>query len=54
MKDKLGDKARLEHIIDSITEIESYIQNFYFGTFRNNSMSKYASIKQLETQLTIS
>jgi len=27
MQDRLGDKVRLQHIIDAINEIETYIQD---------------------------
>ena len=48
MKDKIGDKQRLGHILDAITEIESYIANADLSIFRSNSMMRFASIKQIE------
>lgn len=48
MKDKPGDEQRLLHILTAISEIEAYITNISFEEFANNSMMRYASIKQLE------
>ncbi len=48
MKDKIGDKQRLGHILDAITEIESYIANADLSIFLSNSMMRFASIKQIE------
>ena len=48
MRSKLGDKVRLQHIIDAIQEIESYIGDADFDTFLQNSMMRFACIKQME------
>ncbi len=48
MQGKLGDKARLNHILDAIIEIEAYLLNADFEIFLNNSMMRFASIKQME------
>ena len=48
MRSKLGDKVRLQHIFDAIVEIESYLLNQDFRQFAENSMMRFASIKQLE------
>ena len=48
MRDKNGDEARLRHVLDAISEIQSYIRDSNFEDFSTNSMQKYASIKQLE------
>lgn len=48
MRGRLGDKVRLMHILDSILEIESYIIETDFDTFLNNSMMRFACIKQME------
>jgi len=48
MNEKLGDKQRLMHIYDAIEEIESYITNSVQKDFDNNSMMRFAVIKQLE------
>jgi uncharacterized protein with HEPN domain len=48
MKELKGDKARLLHILDAISEIEEYTHDFDFEDFFRNSMSRFASIKQLE------
>lgn len=48
MQNKLGDKARLQHIRDAIIEIESYIENIDFYDFMKNSMMRFACLKQIE------
>jgi uncharacterized protein with HEPN domain len=48
MRGKLGDIARLNHILDSINEIETYLVNTDFDSFMNNSMIRFACIKQME------
>jgi len=48
MKSDLGDKARLQHILDAISEIEFYLLKSDFQTFMDNSMMRFASIKQME------
>lgn len=48
MRGKLGDKIRLQHINDAIIEIESYLFNVEFSEFMQNSMMRFACIKQME------
>lgn len=48
MKGSLGDKIRIQHILDAIAEIESYLNNVSFKDFTNNSMMRFACIKQIE------
>ena len=48
MKEKIGDKQRLAHILDAISEIEAYTGNVELKDFLGNSMMKFASIKQIE------
>jgi len=48
MKSKIGDKERLGHILDAITEIENYTANVEQEDFLANSMMRFASIKQIE------
>jgi len=49
MKDnKLGDKARLQHILQSVNEINQYIGNADFEIFEQNTMLHNACIRQLE------
>jgi uncharacterized protein with HEPN domain len=48
MRSKLGDKERIQHILDAITEIENYIDKATKEQFLNNSMMRFASIKQIE------
>jgi uncharacterized protein with HEPN domain len=48
MKNRLSDAARLHHILDAIAEIESYLIAVDMDVFINNSMMRFACIKQLE------
>ena len=48
MKGKIGDKQRLLHILEAITEIEKYTSKASFNSFLDNSMMRFASIKQIE------
>jgi len=48
MKNKLADEVRLKHILDAISEIEAYTKKKSIEDFTNNSMLKFASVKQLE------
>ncbi|MFW5773848.1 MAG: DUF86 domain-containing protein [Tangfeifania sp.] len=48
MQGKTGDKARIIHILEAISEIEKYIENRNFDDFLNDSMFRFACIKQLE------
>ena len=48
MQNKLGDKIRLQHVLDAINEIDSYLFNTDFELFMQNSMMRFACIKQLE------
>lgn len=48
MKGKLGDKVRLQHILDSIGEIENYLFEVTIEQFLENSEKRFATIKQIE------
>jgi len=48
MKGKLGDKVRLQHIIDAIKEIETYLEGVSYDQFLGNSEKRFATIKQIE------
>jgi uncharacterized protein with HEPN domain len=48
MRGRSGDKVRLQHILDAIREVESYLTETDFNTFMKNSMMRFACIKQLE------
>ena len=48
MRGKLGNIARLNHILEAITEIESYLVNIDLDKFMENSMMRFACIKQIE------
>jgi uncharacterized protein with HEPN domain len=48
MRGKLGDKVRLQHIHDAINEIEAYLAGADFREFAENSMMRFACVKQME------
>ena len=48
MSDRLGNKVRLQHILDAINEIETYIQGVEQEEFAKNSMMFNATLRQLE------
>jgi uncharacterized protein with HEPN domain len=48
MKGKIGDRQRLLHILEAISEIETYTQNTNLKSFLSNSMMRFACIKQIE------
>lgn len=48
MRGNIGDKIRLQHILDAIIEIESYLIDVNFSVFMENSMMRFACIKQME------
>lgn len=48
MRSELGDKIRLQHIIDAIDEIHSYLIAADLSVFLQNSMMRFACIKQME------
>lgn len=48
MRGRIGDRARLNHILDAIIEIENYIMDVNFNDFLKNSMMRFACIKQME------
>jgi uncharacterized protein with HEPN domain len=48
MRGKFGEKVRLHHILEAIIEIESYLNDADFETFMENSMMRFACIKQME------
>jgi len=48
LRGKLGDTARLNHILEAILEVEKYVLSADYEIFLNNSMMRFACIKQLE------
>lgn len=48
MQSELGDKIRLQHILDAIEEINKYLTTADFQVFLENSMMRFACIKQME------
>lgn len=48
MKGRLGDKVRLQHILDAAGEVEIYLENVSREQFIGNSEKRFATIKQIE------
>jgi len=48
MKGKLGDKIRLQHILDAINETEIYLNGISFEQFLLSSEKRFATLKQIE------
>src|ERR1051326_4396717 len=48
MKGLLSNKTRVHHILDAISEIETYIENVTEDQFLQNSEKRFATIKQIE------
>ena len=41
MTDRLGDKIRLQHILEAINEIDTFIKDIDFVQFSSNSMGHF-------------
>ena len=48
MKGKMTDKARINHILDAIAEVEKYLSGVLYTDFMSNSEKRFATIKQIE------
>lgn len=48
MKGRLGDKVRLQHVLDAIREVETYVDGVAYQQFIDNSEKRFATIKQIE------
>lgn len=48
MRDRFGDKIRLQHILDAIEAIEDYTAGVTYATFAENQMMLSATLHQLE------
>lgn len=48
MRSEFGDKIRLQHILQAIDEIQKYLLSADFNTFLENSMMRFACVKQME------
>ena len=48
MREKIRDKERLNHIIESIENIFEFIGEYSFKDFASDKMLKFAVIKNLE------
>jgi uncharacterized protein with HEPN domain len=48
MRSELGGKIRLQHILDAIGGIQKYLIAANFPVFLENSMMRFACIKQME------
>jgi uncharacterized protein with HEPN domain len=50
MRSNKGDKARLQHILDAIIEIENYLHDTDFSDFMKNSMMRFACVQRENTE----
>ncbi len=48
MREKIRDKERLNHIIESVENIFEFTAGYYYEQFTGNKMLKFAIIKNLE------
>lgn len=48
MRSELGDTIRLQHILDAIDEIQKYLVGADLKVFLENSMMRFACVKQME------
>ena len=48
MKGRFGSRQRIAHALDAIEAIEQYLENQLLSDFLDNSMMRFACIKQLE------
>jgi uncharacterized protein with HEPN domain len=48
MKGRLGDSVRLQHMLDAIREVETYLDGVTYDQFLANSEKRFATIKQIE------
>ncbi len=48
MRSKLGDRIRLQHILDAISEIHKYLDSIEFLEFLEKSMMRFAYVNQME------
>jgi len=48
MRPVLNDELRVRHVLDAISEVESYLKGVSLEAFLSNSEKRFACIKQLE------
>jgi uncharacterized protein with HEPN domain len=48
MKDRIGDRQRLIHVLEALDEIQAYTSNIEILDFLENSMVRFACMKQIE------
>ena len=48
MKGQMNDKIRVQHILDAIAEVKTYLSSVSFEDFLTNSEKRFATIKQIE------
>jgi uncharacterized protein with HEPN domain len=48
MRNSLGDKLRIQHILDAISEVEQYLRDITYEQFLESSEKRFATIKQIE------
>jgi uncharacterized protein with HEPN domain len=44
----MTDKARIEHILDAIAEVEKYLNSVSYEEYLANSEKRFATVKQVE------
>jgi uncharacterized protein with HEPN domain len=47
MRDKIGDKHRLQHILDAIAELDDFVEGVAFPDFEVNRMMQQACVRNL-------
>lgn len=47
MRDKIGDKHRLHHILDAIAELDDFVEGISFLDFEANRMMQQACVRNL-------
>jgi uncharacterized protein with HEPN domain len=48
MRGPLGDKVRLQHILNAIDEVHTYLHAISYDQFQKNSEKRFATVKQIE------
>lgn len=48
MKSSLTNRIRIQHILDAIAEVETYLDSVSYSDFLLNSEKRFATLKQIE------
>jgi uncharacterized protein with HEPN domain len=48
MRDRLGDRIRLQHVLEAIEQIEGFMAGRRIDDLYNDAMLRFAVVKQLE------